>query len=400
MSDIGVDDSVQDLDTDSVAQLQDVLTAGTTCGTKLQTIIHKVTQFVAGIKTKDPSSTVSNIREALSVSDLFLQDIPAVTNTCIRNLTDDAFSVRDTLRTVMSTITDGLADGAVDDDGNAISTSDYLVSVADMGLDVIATLDPTGIADMMATFIQPICGPTSFVGEIDDGSLADALALTTEDQAFNGSCGTWSKSGDGSVNITFESTDTEDVTVVIHSGGDTVAEVDVASGETMSWNSTVKALQDQTLYLDRWRPGLLDVPGSGGGSLLMWVPRSSAGGKIELLVKINGDGGDDSDESGSAEQNDSEAESGDDDSATPAPTTSEDEDQIQQTPIAEEDDGRSESDDGAATPAPTSADDGNVTPAPTTVDADQTTKQSHKTASIRFHLTSKGSTKVNMRVHS
>ncbi|KAL4170965.1 hypothetical protein KRP22_009066 [Phytophthora ramorum] len=123
-------------------------------------------------------------------------------------------------------------------------------------------------------------------------------------------------------------------------------------------------------------------------------------GKIELLVKINGDGGDDSDESGSAEQNDSEAESGDDDSATPAPTTSEDEDQIQQTPIAEEDDGRSESDDGAATPAPTSADDGNVTPAPTTVDADQTTKQSHKTASIRFHLTSKGSTKVNMRVHS
>ncbi|KAH7488298.1 uncharacterized protein KRP23_2251 [Phytophthora ramorum] len=267
MSDIGVDDSVQDLDTDSVAQLQDVLTAGTTCGTKLQTIIHKVTQFVAGIKTKDPSSTVSNIREALSVSDLFLQDIPAVTNTCIRNLTDDAFSVRDTLRTVMSTITDGLADGAVDDDGNAISTSDYLVSVADMGLDVIATLDPTG-------------------------------------------------------------------------------------------------------------------------------------GKIELLVKINGDGGDDSDESGSAEQNDSEAESGDDDSATPAPTTSEDEDQIQQTPIAEEDDGRSESDDGAATPAPTSADDGNVTPAPTTVDADQTTKQSHKTASIRFHLTSKGSTKVNMRVHS
>ncbi|EEY63880.1 uncharacterized protein PITG_02379 [Phytophthora infestans T30-4] len=184
IKDLGVDDSVQKLDQDSLTQLQDVLTSGATCGTKLQTIIHKVTQFVIDAKSGNPATTISAIRQALSVSELFLSDIPAVTNNCVRNLTDDAFSTRDSLRTVVSTITDGLVEGSVDDDGKSISTVDYLAKVADMGLDVIAMFDPTGIAEMMSTFIQPICGPTAFMGEIDDGSLDDALALTTDGYVF------------------------------------------------------------------------------------------------------------------------------------------------------------------------------------------------------------------------
>ncbi|GMF65665.1 unnamed protein product [Phytophthora lilii] len=290
MSHIGVDSSVQDLNTDSLAQLQDILTAGTTCGTELLAIINKITNFVVDIKEKDIASTATNIRQAVSTSQLFLTDIPAVTNNCIRNLTDDAFSTRDSLRAVMSTITDGLVDGAVDNAGNAKSTSEYLASVAKMGLDVIITLDPTGIADMISTFIQPICGPTVLIREIDDGFLTDALALTTEGHAFNGSYGMWTKSGDGTVNVIFESYDTKDVIVVIHSGGDTIAKVHVPKGATVSWNSTVKELQDKTFYFDRWRPGRLGVLGSAGGSLLTWVPRSSTGGKIELHAILNGDG--------------------------------------------------------------------------------------------------------------
>ncbi|ETL41496.1 hypothetical protein L916_07547 [Phytophthora nicotianae] len=46
-------------------------------------------------------------------------------------------------------------------------------------------------------------------------------------------------------------------------------------------------MQDKTLYLDRWRPGILGLPGSGGGSLLLWVPRSSEGGHLEMHVRIN-----------------------------------------------------------------------------------------------------------------
>ncbi|GMF55096.1 unnamed protein product [Phytophthora fragariaefolia] len=301
MKDLGVDDSVQDLDPDSLAQLEDVLSSGATCGAKLQAITDKVTQFVVSIKQKDPSSSVSTIRQALSISGLLLTDLPTVTNNCVRNMTEDGFTTRDSLRSIMGTITDGLVNGAADDNGNPTSVTDYLGSVAKMGLDVIGILDPTGIADMLSTFIQPICGPTAFVGEIDDGSLKDALALSAEGDAFKGSYGSWKRVGDGVVNITFKSFDSEDVTVVIHSGGDTIAKIKVASGETVSWNSTVKELQDKTLYFDRWRPGRFRVPTSAGGSLVMWVPRSSTGGNIQLFVKINGDDADDTSKSNSSD---------------------------------------------------------------------------------------------------
>ncbi|GMF23505.1 unnamed protein product [Phytophthora lilii] len=230
---------------------------------------------------------LSAIRLALSDTALFLTEIPTVTNNCIQNITDDTYSVRDKIRTALSVITNNLIDSSDDDKGNALSTADYILKVADMGLDIIAMFDPTGIAKMLEEYIQPVCGPTSFIGEIDDGSLADALALVADGDAFAGSSGTWTHAGDGAVNIVFESTDTEDVTMVIHSAGETIDQVKVKKGETVTWNSTVAVLQDKTMYFDRWRPGLLGLPGSGGGSLVMWVPRSSEGGHIDLVAKIN-----------------------------------------------------------------------------------------------------------------
>ncbi|RLN65273.1 hypothetical protein BBJ28_00003451 [Nothophytophthora sp. Chile5] len=287
LSEVGVDDSVQELDTTDVSTLTELIAAGKTCGTELQAIIDKVTDAIADVKNADASSSIASIRQALSASELFLTEIPTVTNECIQNVTGDAYATRDSLRTALGVITDNLIAAAVDSNGNAVSTVDYILKVADMGLDVIAMFDPTGIADMLATYIQPVCGPTAFIGEIDDGSLADALALTTEGKAFDGSYGTWSKAGNGSVTITFESSDTKDVTVVIHSGGQTVAKVGVAKGKTVAWTTTVAEMQDKTLYLDRWRPGLFGLAGSGGGSLLMWIPRSSTGGDVELHAKIN-----------------------------------------------------------------------------------------------------------------
>lgn len=89
------------------------------------------------------------------------------------------------------------------------------------------------------------------------------------------------------VNIIFKSIDTKDVTVLIHSGGDKIAEVDVNAGKTVAWNSTVAKLQDNVLYLDRWRPNIIGLKGSGGGSLKLWVPRSSKGGHLTMHVMIN-----------------------------------------------------------------------------------------------------------------
>ncbi|KAL4087363.1 hypothetical protein PRIC1_013256 [Phytophthora ramorum] len=171
--------------------------------------------------------------------------------------------------------------------GKDVAKDDYMLKVANMGLVVLSTIDPTGIAYMASQFVQPICGPTAYLGEIDDGRLSDALGLRTVDEAFTGSYGTWTKTGDGVVHLIMESVDIYDVTVTIHSGGDKYAEVKVGAGETVTWDATIPELQDKTMYLDRWRPGIFGLPGSGGGSLLLWVPRSSEGGHLELHVRIN-----------------------------------------------------------------------------------------------------------------
>ncbi|KAJ8561954.1 hypothetical protein ON010_g7724 [Phytophthora cinnamomi] len=290
ISSVGAGSSVESLSEDDTTTLEKLIAEGKTCGTQLQSIITKVTEAVADIKAADAASTVSAIRLALSDTSLFLTEIPTVTNNCIKNITStsDAYTVRDKIRKALSVITDNLINSSNNNNGNALSRADYILKVADMGLDVIAMFDPTGIAKMLEEFIQPVCGPTSFIGEIDDGSLADALALVADGDAFADSYGTWTHAGDGAVNIAFESTDTEDVTVEIHSAGETIDSVKVKSGETVTWNSTVSVLQDKTMYFDRWRPGLLGLPGSGGGSLVMWVPRSSEGGHIDLVAKING----------------------------------------------------------------------------------------------------------------
>ncbi|EGZ22402.1 hypothetical protein PHYSODRAFT_330208 [Phytophthora sojae] len=124
-------------------------------------------------------------------------------------------------------------------------------------------IDPTDIATLLSEYLQTVCGPTQFMGEIDDGNEDATLGLNTLQRAFRGSSSSWAKKGDGAVIINFSSSDTEDVTVNIMSGGDKIDEVE---------------RDVETLYLDRWRPGFLGLPGTGGGSLVLWVPRASEGG--------------------------------------------------------------------------------------------------------------------------
>ncbi|OWZ06407.1 hypothetical protein PHMEG_00021343 [Phytophthora megakarya] len=187
-------------------------------------------------------------------------------------------------------IVDDLIDKGKSDNGTSLTAKQYTRVVADKVLMTIATLfyvDLTRISGLMSEYIQTICGPTQLVGEIDDGTNPDTLGMRTVGKAFKDSSMSWKRQGDGVVKITFVSTDTKDVTVNLISGGDKFDEMDVPAGKTVTWTATVKELGGKTLYLDRWRPGFLGLPGTGGGSLKLWVPRASEGGHLDLYANIN-----------------------------------------------------------------------------------------------------------------
>ncbi|GMF46428.1 unnamed protein product [Phytophthora fragariaefolia] len=159
--------------------------------------------------------------------------------------------------------------------------------MADKAFSFYGVWDITGMTSMIGEYFQTICGPTKFIGDIDDGPASKALGLSAVGKAFKNSSGIWAKKGDGTVTINFNSTDTEDVTVNIMSAGEKIDEVGVSAGGSATWRSNVSTLGSKTLYLDRWRPGLFGLPGTGGGSLVLWVPRATEGGNLELEVKLN-----------------------------------------------------------------------------------------------------------------
>ncbi|OWZ22809.1 hypothetical protein PHMEG_0002429 [Phytophthora megakarya] len=274
----------------TVDELQTIIDKNSSCGWQLKRLADRIT--LAVYKYRNVSDKVDDIRVKVYKSAVVLNDIPIVTNNCMGEILTTktltaAYETRDLLRKTFGVIVDQLIETGKTDMGKDVAEKDYMLEVANMGLIVLSTVDPTGIAYMASQFVQPICGPTAYLGEIDDGTLHDALGLTSVDEAFRGSYGSYTHAGDGVVRLIFESVDTKDVTVVIHTGGTEYAEVDVGAGDTVTWESTIPELQDKNMYLDRWRPGLLGLPGSGGGSLLLWIPRSSEGGHITMHVRIN-----------------------------------------------------------------------------------------------------------------
>ncbi|RLN48684.1 hypothetical protein BBJ29_008592, partial [Phytophthora kernoviae] len=285
-----------------------------TCAANVVSVVRSLIFYIRYQQTAAPQGDTEKLLTVAYQADVVLIDLPRAICVCLGMPVPRGTEFADTVLTIVegivkqaitngdeilstganalslltgSVIVDQLIDTGTTDLGESVAEDEYMREVANMGLVVLSTIDPTGIAYMASQFVQPICGPTAYLGEIDDGTLNDALGLTTVDEAFAGSYGSWTKSGDGVVHLIFESTDTKDVTVVVHSGGDDYAEVDVGAGDTVTWDATIPELQDKQMYLDRWRPGILGLPGSGGGSLLLWIPRSSAGGHITMHVRIN-----------------------------------------------------------------------------------------------------------------
>ncbi|RLN49582.1 hypothetical protein BBJ29_010157, partial [Phytophthora kernoviae] len=203
--------------------LQDLINTNSTCGYELKRLTDRVITSVNEVRNNTPGAAAADVRVIVYKSSIVLNDIPRVTNDCMGELlgnktNEAAFETRDLLRKTFGVIIDQLIETGTTDMGKDVAQDDYMLKVANMGLVVLSTIDPTGIAYMASQFVQPICGPTAYLGEIDDGTLYDALGLTTVDEAFVGSYGTWAKSGDGVVHLILESVDTEDVSVVVHSG--------------------------------------------------------------------------------------------------------------------------------------------------------------------------------------
>ncbi|KAL7997474.1 putative jacalin-like lectin domain-containing protein [Plasmopara halstedii] len=271
-------------------ELEDLVKKNSTCGWELKRLTDRIIRAV--LRYRNASDSLSDVRVKVYKSAIVLNDIPTVTNNCMGELLTTktrmaAFQTRDLLRKTFGVIVDQLIDTGHTDNGTHVAEDEYRLEVANMGLTVLASFDPTGITYMAAQFVQPICGPTAYIGEIDDGTLYDALGLQVVDEAFRGTYGFYTHKGDGVVHLIFESVDTKDVTVVIHSGGDGYTKVNVGAGDVTTWDATFPEFEDKTLYLDRWRPGIFGLPGKGGGSLKMWIPRSSLGGHITMHVRIN-----------------------------------------------------------------------------------------------------------------
>ncbi|KAL4087338.1 hypothetical protein PRIC1_013231 [Phytophthora ramorum] len=284
--------TIEATDESTVEELQSLLDSNSTCGYQLKSLTDHVIASVREIRNATPSATVNDVRVNISQSSLVLKDIPTATNNCMRELlhnktTEVAFETRDLIRKTLGVIIEQLVETNKTNMGESVAENDYTLEAANLALVVLGGMDPTGIAWMVSQFVQPTCGPTAFIGEIDDGTLYDALGLKTVDEAFKGSYGTWTKKGDGVMDITFESTDMKDVTVVIHSGGEIYEKVEVPARAKVKWTVKISDLQDKAMYLDRWRASVVGIPTSAGGSLVLWIPRASKGGHLTMHVRIN-----------------------------------------------------------------------------------------------------------------
>ena len=276
----------------SVDELQDFLDSNSTCGYQLKRLTDHIILSVNKVRDANPNATTNDVQVNISRSALVLNEIPTATNNCMNEMLAyktpiAAFETRDLLRKTFGVIVDQLVQSATTNMGAFVAEEEFGLETLNLALASLAGLDPTRFVWLASQFVQPVCGPTAFIGEIDDGSLHDALGLRTIDEAFVGSYGVWYKKGDGVVILTFTSIDIKDVKVVIRSGGSSIAKVSVPAGTTVTWSSTVAELHEKSLYLDRWRPSFFGIPSLSGGSLKMWVPSSSEGGHLMMHVRIN-----------------------------------------------------------------------------------------------------------------
>ncbi|CAI5742877.1 unnamed protein product [Hyaloperonospora brassicae] len=288
--------AVNDLNETEISSLKTGMQSQSMCGYELQRLTDRTWRTIAEMKHAAPNLSEDELRVAVYQSELMLHDIPTVTNNCMAQLVAEsdeptAYKTRDTLRKTYSVIVDELIDKGHSDNGTSLAATQYTRVLADKMFMAVATvfyIDLTRVSGLLSEYIETLCGPTQVIGEIDDGSDFKTVGLRLVGDVFGQTSVAWRRRGDGVVHISLCNTDAKDVTVNMISAGEKVGEQLVAANATAVWNATVEQLGGKTLYLDRWRPGFLGLPGTGGGSLKLWVPRARDGGHLDLFVRVNG----------------------------------------------------------------------------------------------------------------
>uniref|UniRef100_M4BCC0 Uncharacterized protein n=1 Tax=Hyaloperonospora arabidopsidis (strain Emoy2) TaxID=559515 RepID=M4BCC0_HYAAE len=277
-----------------ISSLETAMESTATCSEDLRSALNLVWMTINEYRENDPGISEADVRLRISQSDLMLYDIPIVTNNCMSQMTSEstvvtAYNTRETLRKTFSIVISDLIKDGKSDNGTSMVTKHNAYVLLDDALTLasVTGLEPTDLSTLASEFLETICGPTQFMGEIDDGTDDATLGMNALKKAFKKTTSSWTRKGDGKVIISFTSKDNEDVTVNIRSGGDKIDEVRVRAGAKAQWTSTVNDLGGKTLYLDRWRPGFLGLPGTGGGSLVLWVPIARDGGHLEINAQLN-----------------------------------------------------------------------------------------------------------------
>ncbi|GLE09412.1 hypothetical protein PINS_up021042 [Pythium insidiosum] len=183
-ADAGVGQSIAGMKPEDQAKLTQLIgQSSDSCGGRINDIIGKVIAAIRDIKKANPNTPTDVIRVAVMGSTLLLHDLPAAVSTCFDHSSPDGFAQRDGILKTVHVIIDKII-GSSSENEKPIAWDKFVIKTADFGLGVIAMFDPTGIAKMAQEFVQPICGPTVFIGAIDDGPADQALGLTTVQKAF------------------------------------------------------------------------------------------------------------------------------------------------------------------------------------------------------------------------
>lgn len=166
----------------SVADLASIVDSSSTCGRKLRLLADSIVATVDDIRVKTPGVSSEDIRATMSTLPIVLVDVPTATNACLREFRmtkteETAYESRDVVRKPLGIFLDQLIETSTANTLGSLIGNEYVLEVSNVWLDILSMIDPTGLAYSMTRSVEPVYGLTEILGEIADGSLAEALGL-------------------------------------------------------------------------------------------------------------------------------------------------------------------------------------------------------------------------------
>uniref|UniRef100_H3H758 Uncharacterized protein n=1 Tax=Phytophthora ramorum TaxID=164328 RepID=H3H758_PHYRM len=199
-------EAAEEITEGEIESLETAMQQNSSCGGDMKSLTDRVWLTVNEYREVNPHISDDEIRLKVSESDLVLYDIPIVTNNCMQHLASEtseetAYKTRELLRKTFGVIISDLVKSGKSNNGTSLDEKAAAYKWIDTGLSTLSSsmIDPTDLSTLISEYLQTVCGPTQFMGEIDDGTEAATLGLNTLQRAFKGSSSSWAKKGDGAI---------------------------------------------------------------------------------------------------------------------------------------------------------------------------------------------------------